>query len=189
MDKSRQRDEARAIRRSIAPTERAALSARIADHVLSLPEVAQARRVGCYVGVRSEVDTTLLLRALLVKGALVAVPVTLGDRLQFVRLDHPWTLAPGAHGIPEPRQPWSEVRGDDLQVVIVPGVRFGRDGSRLGNGGGHFDRFLAEHPMPLRIGLAFSQQVVESVATEGHDQGMDVLVTEEGRVRAERKQE
>ena len=184
--KSHAREEARKIRRAIPPEERARRSAAITEHVLALPELAGARAVGCYVSVRSEVETTLLLRALLVRGLKVAVPVTVGDRLRFVRLDHPWALAPGAHGIPEPRQPWNEVSGSELAAIIVPGVRFGRDGSRLGNGGGHFDRYLIDHPQPLRVGLAFDVQLVDSVASESHDQGMDVIVTESGRVRADR---
>lgn len=177
------RARARATRRAIPPDVRASRSERIREHVLALPELARARAVGCYVSVRSEVDTNLLLRELLVRGKIVAVPVTQGDRLRYVRLDHPWTLAPGAHGIPEPRQPWTEVAGESMDVVIVPGVAFGRDGSRLGNGGGHFDRFLAQHPTPLRVGLAFSEQVHPHVPGEEHDQGVDVLVTEEGRTR------
>ena len=186
MDKKALREAARADRRAIPPEERAARSERIREHVLALPELSRARGVGCYVSVRTEVDTTLLLRELFARGTLLAVPVTLGDQLVFARLNHPWSLAPGAHGIPEPRQPWEEVRGDELDVLIIPGLQFGRDGSRLGNGGGHFDRYLAKHPKPLRVGLAFAAQVVDSVATEEHDQGMDVVITEEGRVRTGR---
>ena len=186
MDKRAQRESARATRRAIPPEERAALSARIHEHVLALPELAKARAVGCYVSVRSEVETTLLLRELFVRGIVLAVPVTLGEHLLFARLNHPWSLAPGAHGIPEPRQPWEEVSGEELDVLIVPGLQFGRDGSRLGNGGGHFDRYLAAHPKALRVGLAFGAQLVDRVAIEEHDQGMDVVITEDGRVRTGR---
>lgn len=186
MVKGSLREEARKERRAIAPDARAARSARIHEHVLSIPEVASARAVGCYVSVGSEVETALLLRAFLAKGIVVAVPVVADGAMRFVRLDHPWALEPGAHGIPEPRQPWSEVPGDALDVIVVPGLRFGRDGSRLGNGGGHFDRFLAAHPKALRVALAFSAQLVDAVHTEAHDQGMDLVVTEEGRVRAGR---
>jgi 5-formyltetrahydrofolate cyclo-ligase len=186
MPKRALREEARAIRRAIPAAERDERDARIREQALALPELARARVVGCYVSVGSEVGTTLLLRALLAKGIVVAVPVTEGDHLRFVRLDHPWALAPGAHGIPEPREPRTDVPGEDLEVVLVPGLRFGRDGSRLGNGRGHFDRFLAEHPKAKRVALAFREQVVDSVATEAHDQPMDVIVTEDGRVRTGR---
>lgn len=178
------RAQARAARRALSPAAREEASARIREHALSLPELSRARRVGCYVSVGTEVDTRILLRALLVANKVVAVPVTLGDRLQFVRLDHPWALVEGgAHGIPEPRQPWTEVDGESMDVLFVPGLLFGRDGSRLGMGGGHFDRFLHAHPTPLRVGLAFSSQLVDAIPLETHDEAMDVLITETGRVR------
>ena len=184
MDKAALRAQARAARRALPAAEREERAARIRDHALALPELSRARRVGCYVSVGSEVDTRTLLRALLVADKLVAVPVTLGERLQFVRLEHPWALQEGgAHGIPEPRQPWHEVDGESLDVLFVPGLLFGRDGSRLGMGGGHFDRFLKLHPTPLRVALAYSSQVVDTLPLESHDEGMDVLITEEGRAR------
>lgn len=177
------RQQARAIRRALAPEARQEKAERIREHALALPELERARTVGCYVSVGSEVDTALLLRALLVKDKRVAVPVAEEDKMRFVRLQHPWTLVPGPRNIPVPRQPWEEISGDQLDVVFVPGLRFGRDGSRLGQGGGAFDRFLREHVNPLRVGLAFSEQVVDTVPSEAHDEGMDVLVTEAGRIR------
>lgn len=186
MSKSKLRHEARAIRRAIPPEARAAKSERILEHLRALPELARAKAVGCYASRGSEVETTLLLRELLARGVVVALPVTLGEHLVYARLNHPWALEPGAHGISEPRRPWEEVSGEELDVIVVPGLRFGRDGSRLGNGGGHFDRYLAAHPKALRVALAFSEQLVDAVHVEPHDQGMDVVITEEGRVRAGR---
>lgn len=185
--KARLREQARGVRRAIPPEARAQKSARIAEHVLGLPELRQARAVGCYVSVASEVDTGLLVRRLLVADKVVAVPAMVEDELRFVRLDHPWALVPGPRGIPVPREPWREVSGDALAVVLVPGLQFGRDGSRLGQGGGYFDRWLHAHVTPLRVGLAFSEQVVDSVPLETHDEAMDVVVTEEGRFRIGRQ--
>ena len=179
--------EARALRRALDPADRSERSARIAERALALPEVRKAGTVGAYASAGSEVETPLLLRGLLAKGARVAVPVTEGDDLRFVRVQHPWALVPGPRGVPVPRQPWEEVEGAALEVVLVPGLRFGRDGSRLGQGGGHFDRFLEAHPEPRRVALAFAVQVVDALATEPHDQGMDVLVTEDEVLRFPRR--
>jgi 5-formyltetrahydrofolate cyclo-ligase len=185
-DKTLLRAEARLVRRAIDPAERAARSERIVERVLSLPEVRDARAVGAYASAGSEVETTLLLRGLLAKGVRVAVPLVEGDDLRFVRLQHPWALVPGPRGVPVPRQPWEDVEGSTLDVAVVPGLRFGRDGSRLGQGGGHFDRFLEAHPGPRRVALAFAAQVVDALETEPHDQGMDVLVTEDEVLRVPR---
>ena len=182
-EKAALRAEARALRRAIPPEARAEKAERIRAHLMGLPELQGARTVASYVGAGSEVDTSRILRELLARGVRVAVPVEEGERLAWVRLNHPWALVPGPRRILVPRQPWEEVPGGEVDVVLVPGLRFGRDGSRLGQGGGHFDRWLAEHPRALRVGLAFSEQVVDSVPTEPHDQGMDALVTEERRLR------
>lgn len=180
--KEQLRAEARARRRALPEPEREAWSERIAEHALGLPELARGGAVACYASVGSEVSTSLLLRGLLARGVPVGVPVTEGVAMRFMRIDHPWALVPGPRGVPIPRQPWTDL--DEPTIVFVPGVLFGRDGSRLGQGGGHFDRWLAAHPNALRVGLAFAAQVVDRVpVTEEHDQGMDVIVTEEGRIR------
>lgn len=179
------RIEARAVRRAIPEEEREARAKPLMEHLMGIPELQQASTVGCYVATGSEAPTRLVLRALLVNEKRVAVPVEDEDthELQWVRLQHPWALLEGPRRIHVPRQPWEIVPDDEVDVVVVPGLQFGRDGSRLGQGGGHFDRWLAAHPRALRVALAFSEQVVESVPTEEHDEGMDVLVTEEKRVR------
>ena len=84
-----------------------------------------------------------------------------------------------------------EVAGPDLRVtpgdvdpatidfILVPGLAFTRDGTRLGQGGGHFDRFL---PMLdddcLRIGIAFREQIVDVLPVEPHDVTLDIVVTD-----------
>ncbi|MCW5213519.1 hypothetical protein VU04_11495, partial [Desulfobulbus sp. TB] len=53
-------------------------------------------------------------------------------------------------------------------------------GGRLGYGGGYYDRFLTQDaPQAQRIGLAYTQQMVEQVPMEPHDQYMDMIITEE----------
>jgi 5-formyltetrahydrofolate cyclo-ligase len=173
------RAAARARRREIPEEERARLSERIAERALALPGLQEARVVGCYASMGSEVATDTILRGLIASGVRVGVPVLAGEGMRFVELTHPWALVRDGKGAPEPRQPWNDISSASIDALVVPGVLFGRDGSRLGQGGGHYDRFLKEHPRPLRIGLAFEAQMVDRVATEAHDEGMDLVVTED----------
>lgn len=175
--KARERERARAARRSIPPHHRAEMSARIAARVLALPEVEDALVVGAYVSVHSEVDTRGLIAALLARGARVAVPVvTPPERMAYAELAAMEDLASGAHGIPEPRPPRTFL--DAVDVALVPGLLFTPQGARLGNGGGYFDRLLASMPGTARVGLAFEAQVVDELPLETHDAPMHVLVTE-----------
>ena len=57
-----------------------------------------------------------------------------------------------------------------LDVVLVPGLAFTADGARLGQGGGHFDRFLPRlRPDCLTIGVGYREQLVDDLPTEPHD--------------------
>jgi 5-formyltetrahydrofolate cyclo-ligase len=61
-------------------------------------------------------------------------------------------------------------------VVIVPLLAFTEDCQRLGQGGGHYDRWLAVHPVPC-IGLAWDMQLVDSLPLEPHDRQLDAVIT------------
>ena len=65
-----------------------------------------------------------------------------------------------------------------LDVVVVPGLAFTPDGRRLGQGGGHFDRFLPRlRGDCVRIGVAFDEQLVADLPTSPHDIAVDVVIT------------
>jgi 5-formyltetrahydrofolate cyclo-ligase len=70
-----------------------------------------------------------------------------------------------------------------VDVVIVPGVAFAPDGSRLGQGGGWYDRFLAGvRPDCVTIGVGFDAQLLDALPVEPHDVRLDLIVTESGAV-------
>ena len=48
---------------------------------------------------------------------------------------------------------------------------------RLGQGGGHYDRWLAHHPDTIRIGMAWDGQLVDELPVEPHDVPLDAVVT------------
>lgn len=62
--------------------------------------------------------------------------------------------------------------------VLVPGLGFDFSGARLGRGKGFYDRYL-ENQQALRIGLAWTEQIVEKIPVEGHDCHMDFIITED----------
>jgi 5-formyltetrahydrofolate cyclo-ligase len=95
----------------------------------------------------------------------------------------------------EPFADWCRARGrqvavpgDDVvaswpDVVIVPGLAFTLHGDRLGQGGGWYDRFLAETREDCTaIGVGFDVQIVDELPVEVHDVRLHDVVTESGRV-------
>jgi 5-formyltetrahydrofolate cyclo-ligase len=88
------------------------------------------------------------------------------------------TFLPEVHGedllvLPGPLDPIL------LDVVVVPGLAFTSRGDRLGQGGGHFDRFLTRvRPECLVIGVAFREQLVDELPIDEHDVAVDVVITD-----------
>lgn len=74
-------------------------------------------------------------------------------------------MQPGEAGLLEP------------DILFVPLLGFTEDGARLGQGGGHYDRWLAEHPGVPAIGLAWDVQKVAFLPREAHDHPLRAVVT------------
>lgn len=83
-------------------------------------------------------------------------------------------LVPGPHGLHQPSNEAQDILPD---VVFVPVIGFTQSLDRLGQGGGHYDRWLAEHPGCLAIGLAWDAQLCDAIPTEPHDVPLDAVVT------------
>lgn len=66
----------------------------------------------------------------------------------------------------------------DPEWLMVPGVGFDLKGGRLGRGKGFYDRYLEDKDV-LKIGLAWTEQIVEKIPVEKHDCHMDFIITEE----------
>ena len=101
-------------------------------------------------------------------------------KLSVSRFD-PKNLTDGKFGT---KEPVSDLRLHRLDLTILPGTVFDKNGYRLGYGRGFYDRFLAKKSCRLSIGLAFEMQVVtEELPHSSLDQKIDALVTEKGTMR------
>jgi 5-formyltetrahydrofolate cyclo-ligase len=182
VDKHELRARVRRQRAALGAGERTRAVRQAGDHLLAVPEVAAARRVLLYASHGDEVDTDRIVTSLVARGMEVLLPRVVDRRLELVHVGDLASLAAGFRGLREPTGP--AVGSEGLDVAVVPGIAFDRLGGRLGQGGGHYDRLLAElPPAVVRIGLAFALQVVEAVPHETHDVPVDLLVTEEGPIR------
>ena len=145
--KSAIRAEMRAVRRALP--DRAERSVNIWFRVQGLPAVAAASTVMLFNDVPGEPETATFRRWCTANGKSVVLPE-----------DSP------------PPDPIS------IDVVIVPGLAFTAAGDRLGQGGGWYDRFLTTvRPEAIKIGVAFTPQIVDSLPVEPHDIRVDVVIT------------
>jgi 5-formyltetrahydrofolate cyclo-ligase len=182
-DKDTLRTEFLQKRDAISETDRARDSALIRQRVLQSPEWQSARTLLLYASFRSEVDTHKLMQDALAQKKRLVLPIA--DRgkkeIGLSELQNYGDLAPGAFpGIYEPAVKMRKrVDPSEIEVVLVPGIAFDRQGGRLGMGGGYFDKLLVEIPKARRIALAFSTQVHEgSLPLLDHDMPMHQIITE-----------
>lgn len=177
---------AEALARRDRQADRPLLSRRICNTFVTLPEYDRAKTVMFYVDFRSEVQTQQTLPIALASGKEIVVPWCLAGELELFRLRDLRDLAPGMYDIPEPREdmrliPERRASVEDLDLIMVPGVAFDRQGGRIGLGAGYYDKLL-ENALPETslVGLAFECQIVPEVPMQPHDVSVDKVITENG---------
>ncbi|MDK2761627.1 MAG: 5-formyltetrahydrofolate cyclo-ligase [Sphingopyxis sp.] len=77
------------------------------------------------------------------------------------------------------RQPTDDAPMATPDVLFCPLLGFDRHGGRLGQGGGHYDRYFAAHPGALRIGVGWSVQEIDATPREWNDVPLDAILTEQ----------
>lgn len=181
-----------------AQPEKDAVSKSAVAMLMQLPEYTSAKTVMWYLDCRSELRTLHALPTALASDKRIVVPYCTVDEFGANKLGLWWLqsmeeLIVGKWKILEPpRERWGEngkeVEPEELDLVIVPGVGFSRDGGRMGNGQGYYDRLLARvRPDCPLIALCYECQLFDDLVVGPHDVFMDKVVTEravyEGRGR------
>ncbi|MEJ7556308.1 MAG: 5-formyltetrahydrofolate cyclo-ligase, partial [Aquificaceae bacterium] len=94
-----------------------------------------------------------------------------------IRLEDTTSLSPGAFCILEPSK-GKEVRPEEVELSLIPGIAFDKAGYRIGYGKGYYDR-LFERLGGLKVGVCYEFQVLEEVPRDDWDMPVDLVVTEE----------
>lgn len=179
------RREMLARRRAVSTEERGRIGALIRDRALRLRALREAGTVMLYAATAEEIDLFPLMTSLLQAGKRTAFPYIVGKGLMEARaVAAPEALTEGAFGISAPDPACSmRVPPEEIGVVVVPGAAFAADGSRLGLGGGYYDRFLPRAAHALRLVLAYDFQIVPEIPTASHDMRVDCILTERRMIR------
>ena len=152
---------------------------KIAENFLALPEYKSAKTVFAYLGVGREPATSGIISAMLKDGKTVALPISYRGGIMVPHviqsLDE---MIPGKFGIPAPPEDTPSLTPEEVDLIIVPGVTFDKNGYRMGRGGGYYDRYL-EKTGAFSVGIARSR-LVRPVPIESHDMSVNCLVTDAG---------
>lgn len=148
----------------------------ITARVLSHPWFQETETIYSYVDVRGETGTRRIIEEAWKKGKRVAVPRTRGEEMEFYYIQSWDELKCGRFQIPEPEN--GEQAEGRKGLVLMPGAVFDEQLSRIGYGGGFYDRYLEKHPHLHRMALAFECQVLPEIPTKPHDVCPEILMTE-----------
>ncbi len=145
------------------------------------------RTIAAYLGVDPEPGTGSLLGELHQLGFDVVLPICEPDhRLSWTDWSPGTSLQRSVRAPVDepvgPRQAFEDVPG--VELILVPALGVDRSGHRVGQGGGYYDRFLAQHPQGepgavARLGFVYRSEVLTAgaVPAEPHDQALDGAFT------------
>jgi 5-formyltetrahydrofolate cyclo-ligase len=168
---------------ALSPKERAQQNSQICDRAIEWVGKSRSFRViGVFRALGAEADLAKFCAWALKKNFRLALPFvspTEKGRMTFREFRSDTPLQKNRFGIEEPPPSAPELSAKEFDVIFVPGVAFTAEYQRLGRGAGFYDRFLAEYPDVIKIGVGFSCQLVDSLPKEAHDITLDGLLLPE----------
>ena len=172
--------KARAARAAILNSTRSDAAKAVAEHFFKSVTLAPSDIVAAYWRIKDEMDVQPILVRLMDSFQPVCLPVVLGD-------DEPLELRLWEQGAPLYEAGFGTLAPSELSpqvepdVILMPLLGFDKRGTRLGYGGGYYDRTLERlSKRPRLIGIAYAAQEFEDIPREAHDVPLDTVITEKG---------
>lgn len=151
--------------------EETALQAKLFDTA----QWAAAKTIAVVLSTPMELNTQPIIAQAWAAGKQVVVPKIVAKQMHFVAITPQTTFAAGALNIQEPQHS-TPYPPENIDLVIVPGLAYTKQGGRLGFGAGYYDRFLSTY-RGQTIALALTPQLLETLPLESHDQVIDQVLT------------
>ena len=135
--------------------------------------------IGLYHATPDEAPARAYAQWFYENGRAIALPwfAARGEAMRFRLWQDPYDdagLEPGPYGALQPGADAPEVTPT---LAFVPLLAFTARGERLGQGGGHYDRWLANHSQTIPVGLGWDCQLADSLPFEPHDRQLRAVVT------------
>ncbi|MES1981429.1 MAG: 5-formyltetrahydrofolate cyclo-ligase [Pseudomonadota bacterium] len=178
-----------AARRELVESERLRLNEAIVGGLLRLESYRSASTVLAYMNFGTEFAAEKLARQALQDGKQLLLPKVnpATKELDIYRVtDLQQDLAPGPWQIREPLAQRCILVSvlHEVDFMLLPGVAFGRDGARLGYGGGYYDKLLARMSAqdsshrPALVAGAYAMQIITGIPQDSNDRKVEWLVSE-----------
>lgn len=157
-------------------------SKQIKNILFNLEEYCVSKVILSYISFSSEVNTFEIIKESILKGKKVVVPISIKEKRELLlstlcNFEEELTL--GSYNILEPKKEYIRIiSSNEINLILVPGIAFSKQGDRIGYGKGYFDRLLSKITC-FKIGLAFNFQIIEQITPSQFDIKVDKIITEE----------
>ena len=180
------RKQLRQQRRAVTPNQQQQAQQAVLQRLIRLPKFQYAKKVGVYLDAFGEIHTQRIIEYCFVQGKQVYLPMICNMNQQLVWVEisrHQYINKRFSHHPLGMKEPMAS-RGkhvSHLDLLIMPLLACDKYGTRIGMGGGYYDRTLASAPQrPYRLGIAHDFQLIHAnLPRENWDQPLDALLTPE----------
>lgn len=176
--KAQIRKDVRAKRRMLNAAEIAESSEKVCEKIAGMEAFKKAELMLAYMPARNELDVSFIINKARSSGKMAAFPFCIENGgLRLFVPDTPDCFVKGSYGILEPDISRSgEVQPEDLDLIIVPAIAFTKEGNRLGQGGGYYDRLLIK-TKAVTVGVGYDFQLFGELPVEPHDCRLNYVIT------------
>lgn len=187
MNKSDLRQSCLTYLKELDATQRQRIGKKLLTQLTALDSWRQATTIGVTISQGVEWDTRSIIETAWQQGKTVCVPKCLSKEKQlvFYQLDTYEQLENVYIHLLEPNpHKTTPVLKEQIELLLVPGLLFNKQGFRIGFGGGYYDRFLQDFSNET-ISLTSENQVMEYLPVEPFDIPVHQILTENGPIKEE----
>ncbi|MDO4240985.1 MAG: 5-formyltetrahydrofolate cyclo-ligase [Microbacteriaceae bacterium] len=178
--KKQLRDQVRTARHALTEQARDEAAAGLLTQLQQLVKMRGVKSLACYLPVRSEPDTLPFIAWAQQTGIRVLLPACRpDDMLDWIEPAENFATIPGAYGIPEPvGERFAPMEVSTVDLILTPAAAVDRTGTRLGWGGGFYDRTLgSSENCPPVFAIVYSNELADTLPRELHDIPVQGVVT------------
>ncbi|MCD6422990.1 MAG: 5-formyltetrahydrofolate cyclo-ligase [Elusimicrobia bacterium] len=152
-------------------------SKRVCGRILNWEVFIKSRIILSYSPIKGEVDVSPI-NNLEKKEIYLPSVEKINGRDKIVPRRHTGKLIRGKFGILQPPKDNQSISLELIELILVPGIAFDKEGKRIGFGFGFYDRFLKKCKNSIKVGVCFELQIVDEIKANPHDVGVDFIITE-----------
>ena len=142
-------------------------------------KLKKAKRIALYRAFDGEVPVDSLAEFFMSKGIICCFPRVVGNEMVFMDCkslkDDEFDIS--ELGIKEPKADKPSVDPKDIDVVVLPALAYNEEGTRLGAGGGYYDRYFGAlgSKRPYLLGICYEFQICSYVPSNDKDISADFI--------------